>query len=144
MVSHEICIHIQCFFGVVANKIPNAIYLELIKRRSKVVQEENMACEHALNFDQWKTFSKSYKPMRVWFWLVYKFTKNYCCSWLLWVHWNSKEVSCLCWWNMYPTLKIICHIKLCELNSFAKYLISVTAHLIMHLHYKNLVLFIFI
>ena len=95
MVSHEICIHIQYFFGVVANKIPNAIYLELIKRRSKVVQEENMACEHALNFDQWKTFSKSYKPMRVWFWLVYKFTKNYCCSWLLWVHWNSKEVYIL-------------------------------------------------
>ena len=36
----------------------------------------------ALNFDQWKTFSKNYKPGRVWLWLVYKFTKNYCHSWL--------------------------------------------------------------
>ena len=39
--------------------------LELIKRRSKV-QEKNMSQEHALNFDQWKTFSENYKPMRVW------------------------------------------------------------------------------
>ena len=23
-----------------------------------------------------KTFSENYKPMRVWFWLVYKFTEN--------------------------------------------------------------------
>ena len=33
-----------------------------------------MPQELALNFDQWKTFSKNYKPMRVW---LYKFTKNY-------------------------------------------------------------------
>ena len=33
-----------------------------------------------LNFDQWKTFFKNYKPMRVWLWLVYKFTENYCPS----------------------------------------------------------------
>ena len=50
-------------------------YLELIKRRSKV-QEKNMSCERALNFDQWKTFSENYKPMRIWFWSVYKFTEN--------------------------------------------------------------------
>ena len=36
-----------------------------------------MSCERALNFDQWKTFSENYKPMRVWLWLVYKFTENY-------------------------------------------------------------------
>ena len=53
----------------------NTKYLELIKRRSKV-QEKNMSCERALNFDQWKTFSENYKPMRVWLWLVYKFTEN--------------------------------------------------------------------
>ena len=53
----------------------------LIKRRSKV-QEKNMSCQRALNVDQWKIFSENYKPMRVWLWLVYKFTKNYCCSWL--------------------------------------------------------------
>ena len=32
-------------------KTPNTKYLELIKRRSKV-QEKNMSCERALNFDQ--------------------------------------------------------------------------------------------
>ena len=37
-----------------------------------------MSCERALNFDQWKTFSENYKPIRVWLWLVYKFTENYC------------------------------------------------------------------
>ena len=31
---------------------------ELTKRRSKV-QEKNMSCEHALNFDKWKTFPKT-------------------------------------------------------------------------------------
>ena len=59
------------------NPNPNSKYiLELAKRRSKV-QEKNMSCERALNFDQWKTFSENYKPMRVWLWLVYKFTENY-------------------------------------------------------------------
>ena len=57
---------------------PNTIYLlELIKRRS-IVWEKNMSCEHALNFDQWKTFCKNYKPKRVWLSLVYKFTENHC------------------------------------------------------------------
>ena len=50
--------------------------ISLNKRRSKV-QEKNMSCERALNFNQWKTFSENYKPMRVWLWLVYKFTENY-------------------------------------------------------------------
>ena len=35
-----------------------------------------MSCESALNLDQWKPFSENYKPMRVWLWLVYKFTEN--------------------------------------------------------------------
>ena len=43
-----------------------------------------MSCEHALNFDQWKTFSVS----------------------------NSKEVSYLSGQNMYPNLKTTSHIKL--------------------------------
>ena len=41
---------------------------ELIKENSKV-QENNMSSECALNFERWKTFSKNYKPMRVWLWL---------------------------------------------------------------------------
>ena len=73
----------QYFFGVMRNKLhwttasetSNPKYLEIIKRRSKV-QEKNMSCERALNFGQWKTFSKNYKPMRVWLWLFYKFTEN--------------------------------------------------------------------
>ena len=60
---------------------PITKYPELIERRSKV-QEKNMSCGHTLNFDQLKTFSENYKPMRVWFWFVYKFTENYCPSWL--------------------------------------------------------------
>ena len=51
--------------------------IELTKRRSKV-QEKNKSCKRALNFDQLKIFSENYKPMRVWLWLVYKFTDNYC------------------------------------------------------------------
>ena len=50
-------------------------FLELIKRRSKV-QEKNVSCEHVLNFDQWKTFSENYEPMRVWLSFVYKITEN--------------------------------------------------------------------
>ena len=63
MVSHDVCIHIQYFFGVVRIS-SNTKYLELIKRRSKI-QEKNMFCQHALYFDQWKTFSENYKSMRV-------------------------------------------------------------------------------
>ena len=35
-----------------------------------------MSFERTLNFDQWKTFSENNKPVRVWLWLVYKFTEN--------------------------------------------------------------------
>ena len=31
-----------------------------------------------LNFDQLRTFPDNYKPLRVWLWLFYKFTENYC------------------------------------------------------------------
>ena len=65
----------QLLIWTTASETSNTKYLELIKRRSKV-QEKNMSCKRALNFDQWKKFSKTYKSMRVWLWLVYKFTKN--------------------------------------------------------------------
>ena len=51
------------------------VWWEINKIISKL-QEKKMSCEHALNFDQWKTFSENYKPMRVRLWLVYKFTEN--------------------------------------------------------------------
>ena len=79
----------QYFFGVIRNKLhrttasetSNTKYLEIIKRRSEV-QEKNMSCERALNSDQSKTFSENYTLMRVWLWLVYKFTENCQIYWL--------------------------------------------------------------
>ena len=70
-------------FGVCTHRynIPVDVWeylLELIKWRSKV-QEKNMLCKRGLNFDQLKTLSENYEPMRVWLWFVYKFTENYCC-----------------------------------------------------------------
>ena len=41
----------RLLFWTTASKTSNTKYLELIKRRSKV-QENNMPCERALNFDQ--------------------------------------------------------------------------------------------
>ena len=119
-------------------KTPNNKYLpELIKRRSKV-QEKNISCERGLIFDQWKKFSKNYKPMGVWLWLGYKFTKNYCRFRLFRVHLNLEEVSYLPWRNTYPNLKTTCHInlkfflwtKLLENLLLGKYLVSVAALLI--------------
>ena len=60
LVYFEVYIYIQYLLDVMRNKLP-----KLIKRRSRV-QEKNMSCEFTLNFDQWKTFSKNYQPMRVW------------------------------------------------------------------------------
>ena len=37
-----------------------------------------MSCERVLNFDQWKTFSENYKPIRVWLLLVYKLAEKHC------------------------------------------------------------------
>ena len=62
-------------FSISVSEISENIYkylLELIKTNSKV-QEKNMSCE-AVNFDQWKTFSEKYKPIRVWLRLFYQFT----------------------------------------------------------------------
>ena len=53
------------------------IYKSLSKENHKI-QEKNMSCQHALNFDQWKTFSENYKLIRAWLWLFYKFTDNNC------------------------------------------------------------------
>ena len=64
LVSSGVCIQMQQL-------------LELIKRRWKV-QKKKISCKRGLNFDLWKLFSENYKPMRVWLWLVYKFTENYC------------------------------------------------------------------
>ena len=43
---------------------------------------KSKSCKYVLNFDWWKKISENYKPVGVWLWLAYKFTKNYCCLWL--------------------------------------------------------------
>ena len=109
---------------------------EVIKRRSKV-QEKNRSCDRALNFNQWKTFSENYKPMRVWLWLVYKFTENHCRLRLFSEFIQTQEVSYLSRQSKYSNLKTTCHIKakfslwtkLLKNLLLAKYLISVAAAL---------------
>ena len=98
-------------FSISVSEISENIYkylLELIKTNSEV-QEKNMSCERALNFDQWKTFSEKYKPIRVWLRLFYQFTENI--VGFLQVNSNLKELSYLPWQNKYPNLKTTCHIK---------------------------------
>ena len=71
-------VNIFLMWWKIKSNLNSKYILELAKRRSKV-QEKNMWWKRALSFDQWKRFSESYKPMRVWLWLLYKLTKNYCC-----------------------------------------------------------------
>ena len=83
LVSYEVCIHTQNFFGVVKNKLQALISTRVNQNKIKSSRKEicikiNKSCERNLNFDQWKTFSENYKPMRVSLWFVYKFTENYC------------------------------------------------------------------
>ena len=119
LVSHEVYIDIQYLF----------------KQKKIKVQEKNMSCDCALNFDQWKTFSENSKS------LIMACIQNYrelvSLATFLRVHPNSKEVSYLSWQNLYPYLKTTCHIKLkiflwtqlLEDLLRAKYLISVAASL---------------
>ena len=93
-----------------------------------------MTCEHALNFDQWKTFS------------VKTFSDDYglftnlpriivVCKFYEFIQAQKRYLS---WQNMYPNIKTTCHIKLKfflwtklpENLLFAKYLISVAESMI--------------
>ena len=123
LVSHEVYIDIQYFFK---------------QKKIKSSRKEYESCEYPLNFDQWKTFSKNYKPMIVWLWLVYKIYQELpLLGTFFQVHSNLKEVSYLFWQNIYPDLKTTCHIKLIfflwtkllDNLLHAKYFISVTAPL---------------
>ena len=51
LVSIGVGIYMQYFLDVVRNKFQTTNIYKLIKRRSKV-QEKNVSCERALNFDQ--------------------------------------------------------------------------------------------
>ena len=115
--------------GTLNNKYPT----ELIKRRSKV-QEKNMSCERALNFDQWKTSSKNYRPMRFWFWLTNLSRIIIACDFSP-SSFRLKRSILSPLTKTYLNLKTVCHVKLnfsCKLNSqknrlLTKYLLSVTA-----------------
>ena len=48
------------------------------QKKIKNLQNEYVMWERALDFNQWKTFFEDYKPMRIWLWLVLKFTENNC------------------------------------------------------------------
>ena len=53
-----------------------------------------------MNFEFKKPFFENCKPIRVWFWLVYKIAKNNCGLWFLYP-----------WQNKYSNLNTTCHIK---------------------------------
>ena len=138
LVSHEVCIHIYniSLVGWMRSKL-QTLYLELIKRRSNV-QEKNMSYERALNVDQWKTFSENYKPMRVWLWLVYKFTEN-CQIYRLFSEFiqtqkrypTSLDKIHILTWKLLVIIKLKFFLwtKLLKSLLLAKYLISVAAPL---------------
>ena len=93
-----------------------------------------MSYERALNFDQWKTFSKNCGLIMACLQIYREFLSS---ATFLHVHSNSKEVSYLSWQNAYPNLKTTCHMKLNfflwfkvpEYLHLVKYLISVTVAL---------------
>ena len=64
MIGFALRLYSYTFLWCGEKQTSNTNYLELIKRRPKV-QEKDVSCERALNFDQCKTFSKNYKPLRV-------------------------------------------------------------------------------
>ena len=63
--------------------ISSFVSFSLISSADVIISSGNISCECALNFDQRKTFSGKYKPVRVWLWSHYKITENNCRSLLL-------------------------------------------------------------
>ena len=87
-------------------------YIYIVFLWCSKVQEINMLCERPVNGDQWQTFSGNCKPIRVWSWLVYKFTENNCQLRLFSEFIRTQRgISYLPWKSKYPNLKTTCHIK---------------------------------
>ena len=72
-VSHEVCIHIQSFFGVVKNKLQTNTISRANQKKIKSSRKEYVMWT-CVKFWPIKTFSKNYNPMKVWLWLVCKFS----------------------------------------------------------------------
>ena len=78
-------------------KTPNNKYLLVVIKRRLKVQEKNMSCERAFNFDQWKTCPTNNKPITVSrLQLFFKFIQRDFLTPLT---------------NKYPNLKTTCNIK---------------------------------
>ena len=85
-----------------------------------------------------KHFSENYQPMRVWLWLVWKFTEN-CCSLQLFSdfiqtrrrHPTSQEKISILTWKLLLKLKLFLWTKLVEKLLIPKYVISAAPALIL-------------
>ena len=97
-----------------------------------------MSCERALYFDQWKTFSENFKPMRVDYGLFTSFTENYCRSRHIseFIHTEKRyptflDKICILTWKLLVISKLNFFLwtKLLENLLLAKYLIFVSAPL---------------
>ena len=94
-----------------------------------------MSCEHVSNFDQWKTFSENYKPMRVYGLFTYLPRIIVACDFspssfklgILPLSWQNKHPNMKTTWHI--KLKFFLWTKLIEKVLLSKYLISVAAAL---------------
>ena len=108
-------------------------------------------------FWPWKTFSENYRPMRVWLWLVYKFTGNYCRSRLFSEFIQTKKryptylvKIIIQTWKLTTSRSFFLWTKLLEILLLAKYLIFlkisaglstfviVTCHFCIHVLFGNI------
>ena len=67
------------FSDVMRNKLQTiSIYTKVNKKKIKNSRKEYVMWT-CFKFWPMKNYKPNYKPIRVWLWLVYKFTENYCC-----------------------------------------------------------------
>ena len=81
LVSHKVCIHIEYFFREVRNKLQILIVSSVNQKKIKSSRKE-YAMWTCFKFWPMKSIFRKLQAKKVWLLLVYKFTENYCCSWL--------------------------------------------------------------
>ena len=80
LVSFGVCIYIQYFFYVVRNKLQTInICNRVRKMKIKSSRKEYVTITWFKFWPMENFFRKLFKPMGVWLWLVYHFTRRYCC-----------------------------------------------------------------
>ena len=65
-----------CIYACSGNQISN-ISIRVNQKNIRSSSKEYVT-RAALNFDNWKTFSENYEPIRAWLWLIKKLAENYC------------------------------------------------------------------